>query len=153
MSETADSKPLRLMAEEPEDLKVIAAAVQDALARAGDLKFDARRRRFSIEINRFRWEAAGPGRKGGERVRAVLAFDSVLGVKARGVTKSDPEMIISLLSVDFEPGEAAPAGHVKLLFAGDGEMALEVECLDATLLDSDTAWSAKRRPDHDRKHA
>ena len=69
-----DQKPLRLLAEEGDDLKIIAAAVQDAVVKAGNLKYEKRNRRFAIELNRYRWETA-PTRKGqpGERVRTTLS--------------------------------------------------------------------------------
>ena len=76
----ADTNPLRLLAETAEDLEVISAAIQDSVVKAGNLKYEARRNRFALEINRFRWEA-GAKRGDGERVRALLAFDGVLNVK------------------------------------------------------------------------
>jgi hypothetical protein len=148
-----DQKPLRLLAEEGDDLKIIAAAVQDAVVKAGNLNYEKRKRRFSIELNRYRWETA-PTRKGqpGERVRALLAFDGVLGVKTRGITKADPELILSLLSADFVADVAEPpGGKVVLLFAGDGEIVLTVEALDATLLDSDYVWPTRHVPSHERR--
>ena len=148
-----DQKPLRLLAEEGDDLKIIAAAVQDAVVKAGNLNYEKRKRRFSIELNRYRWETA-PARKGqpGERVRALLAFDGVLGVKTRGITKADPELILSLLSADFVADVAEPpGGNVVLLFAGDGEIVLTVEALDATLLDSDYVWPTRHVPSHERR--
>ena len=73
---------LRLMAEDVGDLDIIGAAVQDALVRVGEISFDQKQRRFIVMLNRFRWETAGE--KGPyERVRSVLSFDSVLGVKSR----------------------------------------------------------------------
>lgn len=148
-----EPKPLRLLAEEGDDLKIIAAAVQDAVVKAGNLKYEKRGRRFAIELNRYRWETA-PTRKGqpGERVRSLLAFDGVLGVKTRGITKADPELILSLLSADFvaDPAEP-PGGKVVLLFAGDGEIVLTVEALDATLLDSDYVWPTRHVPSHERR--
>ncbi len=148
-----DQKPLRLLAEEGDDLKIIAAAVQDAVVKAGNLNYEKRKRRFSIELNRYRWETA-PARKGqpGERVRALLAFDGVLGVKTRGITKADPELILSLPSADFVADVAEPpGGNVVLLFAGDGEIVLTVEALDATLLDSDYVWPTRHVPSHERR--
>jgi hypothetical protein len=148
-----DQKPLRLLAEEGDDLKIIAAAVQDAVVKAGNLNYEKRKRRFSIELNRYRWETA-PTRKGqpGERVRALLAFDGVLGVRTRGITKADPELILSLLSADFVADVAEPpGGKVVLLFAGDGEIVLTVEALDATLLDSDYVWPTRHVPSHERR--
>lgn len=148
-----DQKPLRLLAEEGDDLKIIAAAVQDAVVKAGNLSYEKRKRRFTIELNRYRWETA-PTRKGqpGERVRSLLAFDGVLGVKTRGITKTDPELILSLLSADFVADVTEPpGGRVMLLFAGDGEIVLTVEALDATLLDSDYVWPTRHVPSHERR--
>jgi hypothetical protein len=147
----ADRGTLKLMAEDAVDLQIISAAIQDAVGKAGGLKFLARKRRFTIETNRFRWEDVDPNQKTQTRVRTILGIDGVLGVRSRGLTKSDPELVVSLLSLTFEPGEAAPAGQIRLTFAGDGELVLDVECLDVTLLDSDTQWSTKHTPDHDRK--
>ena len=142
----ATGQPLRLVAEDATDLEVLSAALQDAVAKAGALKYLGRKRRFTLEVNRYRWEDDTKS-----RARALLAIDGVLGVKTRGVTRADPEMILSLLSLDFEPGSEAPAGTLKLLFAGDGELALEVECVDVTLLDSGQVWPTKHTPDHDKR--
>jgi len=139
-----NAKPLRLIAEDEADLKVISAALQDSVAKAGALKYQAKKRRFSMEVNRYRWEDESKS-----RARAILSIESVLGIKARALSKSDPEMVISLLSIQFESGAEAPAGKVKMLFAGDGELALDVECLDVTLLDGEQVWPTKHEPGHE----
>lgn len=147
----ADTGTLKLMAEDVVDLQIISAAIQDATGKAGGLKYLGRKRRFTIETNRFRWEDIDPARKTQTRVRTILGIDGVLGVRARGLNKSDPEVVVSLLSITFEPAEDEPAGQLKLLFAGDGEIVLDVECLDVTLLDSDTQWPTKHMPDHEQR--
>ena len=147
----SDAKPLRLLAEEPEDLEIISAAVQDAVVKAANLVYEARQRRFSLEINRFRWEEGTGKRREAERIRSLLAFDGVLGVKTRAITKADPEMILSLLQVTFTPEADPPGGTVTLLFAGDGEIALTVEALDVTLMDSDYIWATRHTPSHERR--
>lgn len=144
-------KPLRLLAQSADDLEVISAAVQDAVVKAGNISYNARQHRFTLEVNRFRWEDGARKRKQGERVRTLLAIDGVMGVRTRAITKADPEMILSLLQISFEPGDEAPAGKVMLLFAGDGELALDVEVLDVTLLDSDYVWPTKNLPSHERR--
>ena len=146
-----ETKPLRLLAESAEDLEIISAAVQDAVVKAGNLNYEARLHRFSLELNRFRWEDGVQKRREGERVRALLAFDGVMGVKTRAITKADPELILSLLQVTFTPDEDPPGGTVTLLFAGDGEIVLTVEVLDATLLDSDYVWATRHTPSHERR--
>jgi hypothetical protein len=140
---------LKLMAEDAEDLDVIGAAVQDALLRMGDLSFDPKTRRFTAMLNRFRWETA---EKGGpyERVRAALSFEGVLGVKSRRVRPDAREALASILSLGFIPDEEPPGGIVRLVLAGGGEIALDVECLDAVLVDIGEAWRTPRRPDHEK---
>ena len=147
----SDVKPLRLLAEEAEDLEVISAAVQDSVVKAENLNYEARIRRFSLELNRYRWEEGVEKRTDGARVRSLLAFDGVMAVKTRAVTKADPDMILSLLQVTFTPAAEPPGGTVTLLFAGDGEIALTVEALDATLLDSDYIWNTKHTPSHEQR--
>ncbi len=143
------SGQLKLMAEDAADLGIIAAAVQDALLRIGDISYDRKARRFALLLNRFRWEKAdesGPF----ERVRAALSFDGVLTAKTRKVRMDAPDAVASLLSIGFTPDAEPPGGVVRLLFAGGGEIALHVECLDALLLDMGAAWRTPRRPDHEK---
>lgn len=140
---------LRLMAEDEGDLDIIGAAVQDALLRVGDMSLDKTARRFTVMLNRFRWEAAGE-RGPYERIRSVLSFESVLGVKSRRVRHDSDEALASLLSIGFIPEEEPPGGVVRLLLAGGGEIAIDVECLDAVLIDTGPTWPTPRRPDHER---
>ncbi len=143
------SSLLKLMAEDAEDLDIIGAAVQDALLRMGDLSFDPKARRFTAMLNRFRWETAedaGPY----ERVRAALSFEGVLGVKSRRVRPDAPDALASVLSIGFIPDEEPPGGIVRLMLAGGDEIAIDVECLDAVLVDIGEAWRTPRRPDHEK---
>jgi hypothetical protein len=141
----AKPEPLRLLAEDEDDLAVISAAVQDAVALVGDIEWHARGRCVTIALNRFRWEA--PGALLGERVRSGLQFGSVLAVKARNLRREPKDAVVELLAVSFEPGEP-PGGVVRLAFAGDGDLALTVECVDAALADVSTPWPTASTPTH-----
>jgi hypothetical protein len=143
------SGALKLMAEDAADLDIIAAAAQDALLRIGDVSYDRKARRFAALLNRFRWERAGEAGPF-ERVRSALSFESVLSVKSRKVRMDVPDAVAALLSIGFTPDAEPPGGVVRLVFAGGGEIALEVECLDALLLDMGAAWRTPRRPDHEK---
>ena len=147
----AEGRELRLIAEDASDLEVISSAVQDAVLKAGNIKFDRKRRRLTLEVNRFQWEDSTSKRGPQARVRSILAFDTVLSVKTRAVNKVDPDMVYSLLSLSFDPAEEPPGGKLSILFSGDGELALEVEAIDVTLLDSSYEWTTRHRPDHDKK--
>ena len=147
MSDTqAAQTSLRLLAEDAADLQVISAAVQDAVARIGDLSFEPAQRRFTLALNRFRWEA---GARAQERVRAAVQFAGVMGVKSRGAPIGDPEAVISILAIVFEgEGGEDPSGAVRLQLAGGGDIRLEVECVDAVLADLSEPWAAIRAPRH-----
>jgi hypothetical protein len=140
---------LKLLAEDAEGLAIIAAAAQDGLVKAQDIKFDARSRTFGLEINRFQWERAGK-RMPFFRSRAVLAFAGVENVRTRGITK-DIDAVYSLMDIRFESAAESPAGVVTLLFSGEAQIAVTAECLDVTLADIGPAWPTRRRPDHEKR--
>jgi hypothetical protein len=144
MPDKAAAAPLRLLAEDAADLEVISAALQDAVAKLGDIRWEPAARRLTLALNRFRWEA---GANAGERVRSGLQLGSVLSVQARKLRRDAPRAVVSLLAVEFEPGEA-PGGVILLRFAGDADLRCEVECIDAVLTDVSAPWGAKGRPAH-----
>lgn len=139
---------LRLIAEDPEDLQVIAAALQDSVTKVGNLKYDRRARRFSVELNRFRWEDDGEPK---QRVRAILGIDSVLSVRVRGLPPKEPDLVISILSLDFAADDTPPGGRLTIVLAGGGELVVDVEAVDITLLDSDYVWPTRHEPSHERR--
>jgi hypothetical protein len=135
--EQGAERPLRLSAEGPEDLAVLASLLQDAVTRIGDVAWMPRRHRFALLLNRFRWEDAPAATRQGrdfERVRAMLRFDGALRARTDGIDPRARDTVLSLLDITFEPGTDGD-GLVRLVFAGDGEIALDVECLDVTLAD------------------
>ena len=138
-------EPLRLIAEDAEDLKMVAAALQDAVGRIGDIRFEPAGRTLTLAMNRFRWEA---GNQRGERVRTALQLGGVLSVKARKLRQGAPDAVLSLLDIAFEPGET-PGGEVAFVFAGGGDLRCAVECIDAVLADVSDVWLARRKPEHD----
>lgn len=128
---------LYLKAEDADDLQVIAALTQDAVLTAGDASWRPRERRLVFLINRFRWEDAPKAEaraRSYERVRSLLIIGGVLGVASQGIDRGDKDEVLSVLSVDWTPGEDA-AGTVTLVLAGDGAVRADVECLDVTLKD------------------
>ena len=152
--EDAEDTPLRLMAQEPDDLPVIAALVQDAVFPITEMTWARRQHRFAILLNRFRWEDRAAAEREGrpfERVRSLLTFDNVLAVRSQGIDRGDADTILSLLSVTFHP-EGEGAGRVELVLAGDGAVELQVEALDAVLVDVSRPYRANsgKVPQHDR---
>lgn len=142
--------PLNLGALDGEDLQVISSLTQDAVFPITEMKYVRGQRRFALLINRFRWEDGGQGRHAPERVQSVLAFDLVLNAASQGIARSDKDLILSLLSISFEPGVDG-AGDILLTLAGDGAIRLSVEAIEATLKDVTRPYLApsKSAPRHD----
>ncbi len=129
--------PLNLGAQDGDDLQVISTLTQDAVFPVTEMTWRPSERRFGLLLNRFRWEdkdAAARRGRAFERVQSVLVFDSVLSVASQGIDRSDKDMVMSILSVDFELGEDG-AGQIMLTLAGDGAIRLSVEALDVSLKD------------------
>ena len=142
--------PLNLGALDVDDLNVIASLTQDAVFPASEMRWDRKAGRFALLLNRVRWEDAGKARHAPERVQSVLVFDTVRQGASQGVTKGDPDTILSLLSIGFEQTQT-PSGHVTLTLAGDGAFRLSVEALDVSLKDVTRPYVApsKKLPRHD----
>jgi hypothetical protein len=128
-----ERRPLRLLAEDDDDLQVISAALQA--------------RRLTIALNRFCWECSVDEPI---RIRAGLQLGGVLGVKSRDVKLDAKDAIVSILALTFEPnGDAEdPGGAVLIHLAGDGDIRVEVECIDAVLSDLSEPWPAQASPAH-----
>lgn len=144
--------PLRLKAEDADDLVILAALVQDAVFPANEMTWQSDQRRFAILLNRFRWEdrdKAEQRKRAFERVQSVLVINDVIKIQSQGVPRGDADTVMSLLSISFEAGEDG-MGRVELTLAGDGGIALEVECLDVTLKDVTRPYVApsKTAPQH-----
>jgi hypothetical protein len=150
--EDGDESPLQLVALDQEDLKILSALAQDAVFPASEMAWDSGRRRFSMLLNRFRWEdaqAGSPASRPVERVQSVLSVTDVLKVQSQGIAQTDKEAILSLLSVSFTEKEDG-MGRVEFTLAGDGAIALEVETLNITVQDVTRPYVApsKMTPEH-----
>ncbi|WP_346899049.1 DUF2948 family protein [uncultured Roseibium sp.] len=140
---------LKLAALDAEDLEVLSAHLQDAVLTVGDIRYLPKERKAIFVVNRFVWDKAADKRTGDhERRRAVLAVAQVSAMKATRIRQDAKGAVLELLAVTFEEGDA-PAGRIKLEFAGGGTVLLEVDCIEAQLADLGAAWSTPNRPAHD----
>ena len=146
-------RPLKLRADDAEDLQVLSALAQDAVLPASEMTWDHKRRRFACLINRFRWEAvqeSDPRDLQLERVQAVLAVDDVIAVRRQGpAPEESQDIVLSLLMLSFKP-DGDGMGRVVLTFAGDAAVEVEVEAINITLQDVTCTYDAfsQRTPEH-----
>lgn len=139
---------LKLTALDEDGLQVMSTHLQDAIMRAGDMTYLPGEKRFAVILNRFDWQGAQTAKRDRfQRRHTGLDFGAVLGVRTRNIQNQPEDVILSLLSVNFQAGEA-PSGIISLVFAGGGEVELDVECIEARMSDLGSAWSTKNRPEH-----
>jgi|SRR6185312_139913 hypothetical protein len=139
----AATAPLRLLAQDIDDLAIISAAMQDAVAKVGDITYEPKARLLTIAFNRYCWESGG-----NERVRSALQLGGVMKLQARKVRRGVRDAVLEVLAVTFDAGEA-PGGLITISCAGGGDLRASVECIDAVLADVSKPWPTTRAPAHD----
>lgn len=145
MPGTADDKEaqlLKLQARDVEDLAVISAMVQDALAPLGDAAFLADEGRFVMALNRFRWEREQRS-EALERIHSGLRFEKVKAAKFRGIDRRNRGQFLSILAIAYADSV------VVLHCAGGGAIRLEVDELCCVLEDFGEPWPTPVRPKHE----
>ncbi len=133
---------LKLRATSAEELQVIAACVQDAIAPLSDMTWMRDQNRFALVLNRFRWESAGD-KPPFERTHTMLSFQNVQAVRTRNIDRDRPDRPLNLLTLTASENTA-----VDLDFAGGGTVRVESEPLDCVLDDLGEPWPTVWRPDH-----
>jgi hypothetical protein len=128
---------LKLIALDEDDLAVISAHIQDARVQTADIIWRQGEKRLVIGMNRLDWEQTLSGETTPRRLIAALRFDRVLSCKSRNIDLDAPETVLDLVGIEFYPGED-PGGSAMLLFAHDGALRLDVECLECELTDLGT---------------
>lgn len=114
--------------------------------------------RFALLLNRFDWmkalpdagtPPAGTKRPPMERCRCALRFEHVRSAKVSGFLQADRSLVLSLLTIGFEQAHAGdPDGTLNLLFSGGAAIRLEVECIEAELVDIGAGWRTRSKPEH-----
>jgi hypothetical protein len=151
---------IKLMAKDAEDLSVMSAVLQDALAPLSEMRHLPEDRRFVMVLNRFRWERSDRVKKSAPdagdasfadaddygdvdlRVHTGLCVDLVKAVRTRGIDRSKPDQFLSLLTL------SADGDNLNFFCAGGAVIQLEVDKLSVFLQDLDEAWPTQWRPDH-----
>lgn len=150
MSEPGKHNPLRLIAADAEDLKVISACLQDAVAKIGDFAWLPAERRFAFVSNRFVWELAANRSRGPFwRTRTGAHFNDVRAVQQMNLRTDVKDAVLELLAVRFEPVGEDGGGEIYLDFAGGGAIRLEVDAVNCEIADLSAPWRTRARPRHE----
>jgi hypothetical protein len=144
-----DQKPdqLKFVVLDEEDLEIVSAHLQDAVVKVADVLWRPQEKRVVVAVNRFDWEGAQTGNPEYRRRRSALRFERVVACKCKGVNPAGKDSVLNLLAVEFAETDS-PAGVVTLIFSGGGAVRMEVECLEAELVDLGPTWTTGACPAH-----
>ncbi|WP_119307067.1 DUF2948 family protein [Cohaesibacter haloalkalitolerans] len=147
---------LKLAALDSEDLDVLSSQTQDAVLKVGDINWLKDEGRLVVSMHRFAWDEAirqqhrfFSAKPTYERHLAILHFDRVKTVQSRNIRAVAKDAVLNLLAITFEQTGEGPDGFVSLIFAGDAEIRLGVECIEAQLTDTGAAWETENLPEHE----
>ena len=142
-------KNLKLLATSDEDLRVIAAHLQDSIVSVKDIANLKKNKIFLIQLNRFMWEDVEKGvfRKN-KRIRTVLKFDNVMSVLSKNIKTTNNKNFLDFLTIESNllPDKSY---EIKLIFSGDSVIKISAEVIDVTLDDQGSPWETKMQPKHD----
>ena len=132
--------PIRLRAEDAEDLKIVSACLQDAIVPITEIGWLPETQSFVMVVNRFRWEAAGPTLT---RTNCAVTIQGVTGVRRRAIDLGNRSLLLDLLAIT--PG----ADGIDLIFAGDGAIQLAAPRWRCLIEDIGEPWPAEAAPRHE----
>lgn len=149
------SKTLKLLAQDAEDIQVMAAVLQDAIAPLSDMAYRAAEKSFVMVVQRFCWD--GTAREPEElratsedelpvrvfeRVSCALDIEGVESVQTQGIDPDDATAILDLLTLTLE------GPYLTLIFAGGGKIRLQLQNWRAKLCDFGESWPTTHCPRH-----
>ena len=143
------TKNLKLNAISEEDLKIISAHLQDAITQVKDIAFLKKNRILLIQFNRFMWEDVEKGifRKS-KRVQSVLKFGNILRVYSQNLNQKKNDRFLDFLAIETTL-LSDKSYQVKLNFAGDILIKINIEVIECYLEDQGEPWITKNKPNQD----
>ena len=141
-------KNLKLIARTEDDLRVVSAHLQDAIANLSDIANLKKNKIFLMQLNRFMWEDVEKGvfRKN-KRISTVLKFDNVIRVESKNINQLKKNTFLDFLTIETN---LMPDNNyeMKIVFAGDSIIKIIAEVIEVTLDDQGEAWDTKNKPKH-----
>lgn len=127
---------LKLKAKDAEDIQVISAVLQDAIAPVVDMHYIAADKNFVMVVQRLCREEK-------ERVCCAVNVRGVENVQTQGFHSNDTERMLDLLALLPESDE------LNLVFASDARMRLRLKDWSMIVEDFGDRWPAHCNPCHE----
>ena len=141
-------KNLKLIAKTEDDLRVVSAHLQDAIANTSDIANLTTNKIFLMQLNRFMWEDVEKGvfRKN-KRIRTILKFENVIKVHSKNINQSKKDNFLDFLTIETNK---MPDNNyeMNIVFAGNSIIKIVSEAIEVTLDDQGKAWDTKNIPKH-----
>ncbi len=142
--------PLRLLANDTEDLAILATHLQDALLPLASMVYEPKNATFTLLANRFCWEHPPIDHEGMpmyHRVHSGLCFRNVDKVHHRGFQRNGNTRILNLLTLQAQRTDA-----IRLICSGNNEIHIETKNLHCHLGDLHQPWPTRKKPIHVYEH-
>ena len=141
-------KNLKLIARTEDDLRVISAHLQDAIADVLNIANLEKNKIFLMQLNRFMWEDVEKGvfRKN-KRIRTILKFENVINVLSKGINQRNKSRFLDFLAMESNL-LSNKTFEIKVIFSGDSIIKVNSEVIDITLDDQGAPWESKTKPKH-----
>ncbi|MFY9288788.1 MAG: DUF2948 family protein [Alphaproteobacteria bacterium] len=133
------AQPLKLKAKDAEDVQVISAVLQDAIAPICDMVFDPAEKSFIMVVHRLRRESG----EGLERICCAINMRGVNAAQLNGLDLTQKSLMLDLLAVMLE------GASLTFIFAGHAKIRLQLADWAMVVEDFGEAWPAQCNPCHD----
>ena len=119
----------KIIAQTPEDLRLIAALCSDSLTVSNKIKYLKDNKIFLIPIERHLNELG----KKNKKIESILKFEYIEKSKSKNIIQDNDNKILKLITIDiFKKNNNF---EISLLFSDNAVINLETEIIEATLED------------------
>ena len=119
----------KILGNDPESLKMIAALSSGAKVKVSDIKYLSSNKVFLLSIERMNKEKEQDDKK----INSVLRFDFITQSKSKNIDQSRQEMILELLSIDYLKNN--DDYEITLIFNNNAQIVLSSDTLECRLED------------------
>ena len=119
----------KIIAQNPEDLRVISALCSEAKIRQSQIKFLRSNKVFILPLERENKESLGTSQK----INSILKFEFIENSKSKNINQDEKENILQLLAIDLFKKDNN--FEIVLLFLNNAAITLSAEIVEATLED------------------
>lgn len=119
----------KIIAQNPEDLRVISALCSEAKIKQSQIKFLRSNKVFILPLERENKESLETSQK----INSILKFEFIENSKSKNIDQNEKENILQLLAIDLFKKENN--FEIVLLFLNNAAITLSAEIVEATLED------------------